>query len=150
MGLGCAPSHFHHLAFVCVSCLASFSGREKIAAEPRPVSAFPAAGWRPAITARALRVPLHAPASKMALQGRGLGGRLLAALLELWDGGDGGGLMLATQEHHARRLYQAHGFQLVHKDGRMEEAGSAHAVGAGYASWCLFRPATPAPRLPAD
>lgn len=103
-----------------------------------------------------------------ALQGRGIGRRLLRALLALWDDEHGGGLVLATQEAHALRLYRAHGFTEPEGAAEAEEAGpaaaSADCSGAGstatagtpaegtgpspeavpaYKSWVLVRPAQP-------
>lgn len=101
-------------------------------------------------------------------QGRGIGRRLLRALLALWDDEHGGGLVLATQEAHALRLYRAHGFTEPEGAAEAEEAGpaaaSADCSGAGstatagtpaegtgpspeavpaYKSWVLVRPAQP-------
>lgn len=73
-------------------------------------------------------------------QGQGLGKRVLAALLRLWDGefGAGGGLVVATQDAVALHLYKKAGFQPVILQGKEEE--QQHAEG-GFGNWFLHRPA---------
>lgn len=69
-------------------------------------------------------------------QGRGLGSRMLAALLERWDSDHGGGLLLMTQEEYALRLYCRHGFgplDATHHD-------SVHPEGR-FCNWIMLRPA---------
>ncbi|KAL4439195.1 hypothetical protein ABPG77_004097 [Micractinium sp. CCAP 211/92] len=99
------------------------------------------------------------------LQGRGIGGRLLCALLTLWDAEHGGGLVLSTQEEHALRMYKAHGFQEPEDAATAGPADAAAApagingpgsdaggpaggarpgpsddAGAAFKSWVLVRP----------
>lgn len=103
-------------------------------------------------------------------QGRGIGRRLLRALLALWDAEHGGGLVLATQEEHALRLYKAHGFQergggpatpaAAPADSRSSDGSTAgvgppgmaaqdpgNGGGAAYKSWALVRPAQLSPAV---
>lgn len=80
------------------------------------------------------------PPCRGAVQGQGLGKRVLAALLRLWDGefGAGGGLVVATQDAVALHLYKKAGFQPVILQGKEEE--QQHAEG-GFGNWFLHRPA---------
>ncbi|KAL4428475.1 hypothetical protein ABPG75_002564 [Micractinium tetrahymenae] len=72
---------------------------------------------------------------KLARLGRGIGRRLLRALLALWDAEHGGDLVLATQQEHALRLYKAHGFREPQHDATggvaAPAAASAGSGGAG-------------------
>jgi ribosomal protein S18 acetylase RimI-like enzyme len=75
-----------------------------------------------------------------ALQGRGLGKRVLEALLAEWDAAGGGALALGTQEPHAARLYERHGFTRLDAGAGGRRGRRTPAV--PYESWVMVRPAT--------
>lgn len=60
---------------------------------------------------------------------------LLASLLEQWDAGRGGGLILTTQERGAEQLYARFGFELLKE---------VH-LPSGYTNTYMHRPAAATP-----
>ncbi|KAI7836830.1 hypothetical protein COHA_009331 [Chlorella ohadii] len=65
------------------------------------------------------------------MQGCGLGGRIIAALLEQWDAADGRALALMTQNPRALHLYGRHGFKWLeshHPEAKHPQGGFSNWV----------------------